>query len=136
MTGEAPRAGDRRGRATLAGGGAASNFALVEDLLFERLHRMPSDVDPEIVLQDLYFLDRVVRPFVGPAEEDYRIPYLVEALESRRFFTSAEANWEAIELYDDLCDLCGVQSYAALDEVMSRFRSYRAERDTTPVEES
>ena len=96
---------------------------------------MPSEVDPEVVLQDLYFLDRVVRPFAGPAEDDYRIPYLVEALESRRFFTSAEANWEAIELYDDLCDLCSVQSYAALDEVMNRFRSYRAERDTTPVEE-
>ena len=61
---------------------------------------MPSDVDPEIVLQDLYFLDRVVRPFAGPAGDDYRIPYLVEALESRRFFTSAEANWEAIELFD------------------------------------
>ena len=120
---------------TLAGGGATSNFAVVEDLLFERLDRMPSDVDPEVVLQDLYFLDRVVRPFAGPAEDDYRIPYLVEALESRRFFTSAEANWEAIELYDDLCDLCSVQSYAALDEVMNRFRSYRAERDTTPVEE-
>lgn len=119
----------------LAGVGGASNFAVVEDLLFERLDRMPSDVDPEIVLQDLYFLDRVVRPCAGPAEDDYRIPYLVEALESRRFFNSAEAHWEAIELYDDLCDLCGIRSYAALNEVMSRFRSYRAERDTTPVEE-
>lgn len=97
---------------------------------------MPSEVDPEIVLQDLYFVDRVVRPFAGPAEEDYRIPYLVEALESRGFFNIADANWEAIELYDDLCDLCGIQSYAALDEVLRRFRTYRAERDATPVEES
>ena len=40
-----------------------------------------------------------------------------------------------IELYDDLCDLCGIQSYAALDEVLSRFRTYRAEREGTPVED-
>lgn len=96
---------------------------------------MPSEVDPEIVLQDLYFVDRVVRPFGGPAETDYRIPYLVEALESRGFFTASDANWEAIELYDDLCDLCGIQSYAALAEVLRRFRTYRTERDATPVEE-
>lgn len=96
---------------------------------------MPSRVDPEIVLQDLYFVDRVVRPFAGPAENDYRIPYLAEALESRGFFSAADAHWEAIELYDDLCDLCGIQSYSALDEVLRRFRAYRTERDTTPVEE-
>ncbi len=107
----------------------------MEDLLFERLDRMPSEVDPEIVLQDLYFVDRVVRPFAGPTDPDYRIPYLVEALESRGFFNVPDANWEAIELYDDLCDLCGVQSYVALDEVLQRYRTYRAERNATPVEE-
>ncbi len=121
--------------AALAEGGGVPNFDPVEDLLFERLDRMPSEVDPEIVLQDLYFVDRVVRPFAGPADKDYRIPYLVEALESRGFFNVSDANWEAIELYDDLCDLCGIQSYAALDEVLRRFRTYRAERDATPVEE-
>ena len=120
---------------TLAGGSGVPNFGNVEDLLFERLDRMPSEVEPEIVLQDLYFVDRVLRPFAGPADLDYRIPYLVEALESRRFFNASDANWEAIELYDDLCDLCGIQSYAALDEVLRRFRTYRAQRDATPVEE-
>lgn len=86
---------------------------------------MDSQVGPEIVLQDLYFIDRVVRPLAGPAEEDYRIPYLIEALETRRFFASQEARWEAVELYDDLCDLCGVDSYAGLEDVLRRFRAYQ-----------
>lgn len=107
----------------------------MEDLLFERLDRMNADVEPEVVLQDLYFIDRIMRPLVGPTESDYRIPYLAEALESRGFFTSTDAGWEAIELYDDLCGLCDVQSYASLERVLERFRAYRRSRDATPVRE-
>ena len=96
----------------------------MEDLLFERLERMDSEVPPEVVLQDLYFLDRIVRPLAGPLGDDYRVPFLVEALESRRFFTHVDAYWEAIDLYDDLCDLCSVQSYGSLGRVLERFREY------------
>lgn len=96
---------------------------------------MGAEVEPEIVLQDLYFVDRVVRPLAGPAESDYRIPFLIEALESRGFFASPDAGWEAIELYDDLCQLCDIRTYAALEEVLKRFRSYRGARDTSPVED-
>ncbi|MBA3584616.1 MAG: hypothetical protein H0W36_08850 [Gemmatimonadetes bacterium] len=105
----------------------------MEDLLFERLHRMDAEVEPEIVLQDLYFVDRVLRPLAGPADSDYRIPYLIEALEARRFFASPDAGWEAIELYDDLCDLCDVRSYAGLEDVLRRFRAYRGARDAASV---
>lgn len=96
----------------------------MEDLLFERLERMDSEVPPEAVLQDLYFLDRVVRPLTGPREDDYRGPFLAEALESRRFFSDTDASWEAIDLYDDLCDLCSIRSYASLARVLERFRAY------------
>jgi hypothetical protein len=96
----------------------------MEDLLFERLERMDSEVPPEVVLQDLYLLDRVVRPLLGPAEADYRVPFLAEALEQRRFFADADARWEAIDLYDDLCDLCSVGSFASLEQVIERFRAY------------
>ncbi|HUP00578.1 MAG TPA: hypothetical protein VM737_03535 [Gemmatimonadota bacterium] len=107
----------------------------MEDLLFERLDRMDAEVEPEIVLQDLYFIDRVVRPLTGPAESDYRIPYLVEALESRGFFASPDSGWEAVELYDDICELCEIRCYTALEEVLVRFRSYRGTRSATPVED-
>lgn len=96
----------------------------MEDLLFERLERMDSGVPPEVVLQDLYLLDRVVRPLAGPREDDYRVPFLAEALELRRFFEDADTRWEAIELYDDFCDLCSITSYASLEEVLERFRAY------------
>lgn len=105
----------------------------MEDLLFERLDRMEAGVEPEIVLQDLYFIDRIMRPMAGPAEADYRTPYLAEALESRGFFADAEAGWEAIELYDDLCGLCDIQSYSALERVLERFRAYRQSRDASSV---
>lgn len=96
----------------------------MEDLLFERLERMDSAVPPETVLEDIYFLDRIVRPLSGPQGDDYRAPFLAEALESRRFFTDAEASWEAIDLYDDLCDLCSIHSYASMARVLDRFRAY------------
>ena len=96
----------------------------MEDLLFERLERMDSEVPPEVVLQDLYLLDHVVRPLIGPLGEDYRVPFLAEALEQRRFFADADARWEAIDLYDDLCDLCSIQCYASLERVIDRFRAY------------
>ncbi len=96
----------------------------MEDLLFERLERMDSEVSPEVVLQDLYLLDRVVRPLMGPRGEDYRAPFLAEALEQRRFFADSDARWEAIDLFDDLCDLCSVGSYSSLEEVLARFRMY------------
>lgn len=103
----------------------------VEDLLFERLERMEARVPPEVVLQDLYFVDRVIRPLVGPEDVDYRVPYLVEALESRRFCPDAESCWGVIELYDDLCELCDVRSFEGLAEVLDRFRAYRATESTT-----
>jgi hypothetical protein len=56
----------------------------VEDLLFERLDRMQSRVEPEIVLQDLYFIDRVVRPIAGPEGDDYRIPFLGSSIRVTR----------------------------------------------------
>lgn len=96
---------------------------------------MDAEVEPEIVLQDLYFVDRVVRPLVGPDDPDYRIPFLEEALEARRFCPTVQARWEAIELFDDLCDLCEVDSYEALAEVIDRFRAYDASGDATPVED-
>lgn len=96
---------------------------------------MDAEVEPEIVLQDLYFIDRVVRPLAGPAGSDYRIPYLVEALESRHFFASPDSGWEAVELYDDICELCAIRCYTALEEVLARFRTYRSARNATPVEE-
>jgi hypothetical protein len=97
----------------------------VEDLLFERLERMDSEVPPEVVLQDIYFLDRIVRPLAGPHEDDYRVPFLAEALDSRGFFSDAEGSWEAVDLYDDLCDLCSIRSYGSLARVLERFREYR-----------
>lgn len=96
----------------------------MEDLLFERLERMDSEVSPEVVLQDIYLLDRVVRPLTGPLGDDYRVPFLADALETRRFFADADARWEAIDLYEDLCDLCGIGSYASLERVLERFRAY------------
>lgn len=108
----------------------------MEDLLFERLDRMASNIEPEVVLQDLYFVDRVARPLVGPDERDYRVPYLVEALEARGFFSDEDEGWAAVELYDDLCDLCEVGSYAELTEVIQRFQAYRSARNTTKVEDS
>ena len=105
----------------------------MEDLLFERLERMDCDVPPEVVLQDIYFLDRVIRPVTGPHGDDYRAPFLAEALDARRFFSDAEGSWEAIDLYDDLCELCSIRSYDALARVLERFRAYcRAKRE--PVE--
>ena len=85
---------------------------------------MESEVPPEVVLQDLYLLDRVVRPLIGPGGDDYRAPFLAEALEFRRFFSDSDARWEAIDLYDDLCDLCAIASYTSLEEVLARFRTY------------
>ncbi|MFN2420847.1 MAG: hypothetical protein ABR527_05645 [Gemmatimonadota bacterium] len=96
----------------------------MEDLLFERLERMDSEVPPEVVLQDIYFLDRIVRPLTGPQGDDYRVPFLAEALDSRHFFSDAEASWEAIDLYDDLCDLCSIRTYGSLARVLERFRAY------------
>jgi hypothetical protein len=105
----------------------------VEDLLFERLDRMESEVDPEVVLQDLYLIDRIVRPQAGPREPEYRVPFLLEALESREFFTDPNDRCEAIELYDDLCDLCEVRSYVGLAAVLERFRVYRRSRDPSAI---
>lgn len=107
----------------------------MEDLLFERLDRMDTRVEPHIVLQDLFFLDRIVRPLAGPGDPDYRVPFLVEALESRGFCPDAEARWEAVELYDDVCELCDVRSYTQLERVLERYRVYLRTRDTTAVEE-
>lgn len=105
----------------------------MEDLLFERLDRMRSEVEPEIVLQDLYFVDRVIRPTDGPTDPDYRGPWLVEALEARRLCPTVEACWEAIELYDDVLDLCDIQSYADLAAVLERYRAYHASGGATTV---
>jgi hypothetical protein len=105
----------------------------VEDLLFERLDRMESEVDPEVVLQDLYLIDRIVRPQAGPQEPEYRVPFLLEALESREFFTDPNDRCEAIEVYDDLCDLCDIRSYVGLDAVLERFRVYRRSRDPSAI---
>ena len=106
----------------------------MEDLLFERLERMPAKVDPEIVLQDLYFVDRVVRPTVGIEDGEYRMPFLLECLEARGFCADADAGWEAVELYDDLCDLCAITTFAGLARVLDRVRAYRA-RDPSAVED-
>ncbi len=108
----------------------------MEDLLFERLDRMVADVEPDVVLQDLYFLDRVARPLVGPDDAEYRVPYLVEALQSRAFFPEDEACWEAIELFDDLCDLCAVRSYPQLAAVIERFHVYRQRQPSGRLGES
>jgi hypothetical protein len=105
----------------------------VEDLLFERLDRMESDVDPEVVLQDLYLIDRIVLPQAGPREPEYRIPFLLEALESRDFFSDQHDRCEAIEVFDDLCDLCDIHSYAGLSAVLERFRLYRRSRDPSAI---
>ncbi|MDX1661733.1 MAG: hypothetical protein R3326_08085 [Gemmatimonadota bacterium] len=107
----------------------------MEDLLFERLDRMDAEVEPMIVLQDLYFMDRVVRPIDGPTEPDYRGPWLVEALQGRGFCPTVEACWEAIELYDDLLDLCDIHSYAALAAVLDRYRAYHASGGAAAVED-
>lgn len=107
----------------------------MEDLLFERLDRMATDVEPEIVLEDLYFVDRVIRPIHGPTEPDYREPWLVEALQARRFCPSVEACWEAVELYDDIMDLCDIHSYAALAAVLDRYQAYHASGGATTVED-
>ena len=100
----------------------------MEDLLFERLDRVGARVEPRIVLQDLFLVDRVVRPVAGPSDPDYRVPYLAEALEARRFFESADERWEAIDLYDDVCRLYDVESIAALEAVLKRFDDYRLSR--------
>lgn len=105
----------------------------MEDLLFERLDRMASDVEPEVVLQDLYLIDRIVRPQTGPREPEYRMPFLLEALESRDFFSDQDSCWEAIQVYDDLCDLCDIHSYAGLAAVLERFRGYRHARDPSAI---
>ncbi|HET9334166.1 MAG TPA: hypothetical protein VFQ21_11365 [Gemmatimonadota bacterium] len=105
----------------------------MEDLLFERLDRMASDVEPEVVLQDLYLIDRIVRPQTGPREPEYRMPFLLEALESRDFFGDPDGCWEAIQVYDDLCDLCDIRSYAGLAGVLERFRIYRHSRDPSAI---
>lgn len=107
----------------------------MEDLLFERLERMNAAVDPEVVLQDLWFLDQTVRPLDGPGDDEYRAPFLAESLESRGFFSDTSALWAAIEMYDDLCDLCEVTSYAGLSRVLERFRTYRREHEATPVDD-
>ena len=105
----------------------------MEDLLFERLDRMESSVDPEVVLQDLYLIDRVVRPQAGPSEREYRISFLLEALEARDFFSDPNDRCEAIELFDGLCDLCDIRSYAGLASVLERFRHYRHARDPSAI---
>ena len=105
----------------------------MEDLLFERLDRIASDVEPQIVLQDLYLIDRIVRPQTGPREPEYRLPFLLEALESRDFFSDQDGRWEAIEVYDDLCDLCEIRSYGDLSAVLERYRLYRHARDPSAI---
>lgn len=100
----------------------------MEDLLFERLDRVNASVAPEVVLQDLFFIDRVARPSSGPVDPEYRVPFLAEALEERGFFEVPDDGWEAIDLYDDVCRLCEVDSYASLQAVLERFRAYRADR--------
>lgn len=107
----------------------------MEDLLFKRLERIDATVEPEIVLQDLWFLDRTVRPQDGPHDDDYRAPFLAESLESRGFFADGDAVWSAIEVYDDLCELCEVTSYAGLARVLERYRLYRRERAGTTAGE-
>lgn len=99
----------------------------MEDLLFERLERMDIRVAPEVVLQDLWFVDRIVRPLVGPDDPDYRVPWLVETLEARRFCSTAEACWEVIDLYDDLVELFDIRTYSGLDAVLDRYREYAAD---------
>lgn len=106
----------------------------MEDLLFERLERMNASVEPEIILQDLYFVDRIVRPLAGPDGDDYRVPFLLEALESRGFCASTEGCWEAIELYDDLCDLFDIDSYGALARFLGRFGEYHRAHHAGVVE--
>ena len=105
----------------------------MEDLLFERLDRMESSVDPEVVLQDLYLIDRVVRPQTGPSGHEYRISFLLEALEARDFFADPNDRCEAIELFDGLCELCDVRSYAGLASVLERFQHYRHARDPSAL---
>lgn len=107
----------------------------MEDLLFERLDRLDASVEPVVVLQDLFLLDRIVRPVTGPADDDYRVPFLVEALESRGFCGDLESRWAAIELFDDVCELCDVRSYGSLERVLERYRRYRRARDAAAVEE-
>lgn len=106
----------------------------MEDLLFERLDRLNAAVAPHVVLQDLFLLDTVVRPLAGPRDEDYRVPFLIEALESRGFCPDEESRWDAIELLDDVCELCDVDSYPALERVLERYRAYRRARDAAAVE--
>lgn len=106
----------------------------MEDLLFERLDRLEAEVDPEIVLQDLYFIDRVMRPATGPDDPDYRGPWLFEALQARRLCSGDEACWRAIDLYDDLLDLFEIDSFRSLDRVLERYRDYERS-DASAVEE-
>ena len=105
----------------------------MDELLCERLDRMESSVDPEVVLQDLYLIDRVVRPQTGPSEREYRISFLLEALEARDFFADPNDRCEAIELFDGICDLYDIRSYAGLASVLERFRIYRHARDPSAI---
>lgn len=57
----------------------------MEDLLFERLDRL--------------------RPLSGPRDEDYRVPFLVEALESRGFCPDEESRWDAMERHAAVRDV-------------------------------
>ena len=95
--------------------------------------RLRDDVEPEVVLQDLYLIDRIVRPQAGPREPEYRVPFLLEALEARDFFSDPHDRCEAIELFDGLCDLCDIRSYAGLASVLERFRHYRHARDPSAI---
>ena len=65
------------------------------------------------------------------------MPFLLEALEARDFFADPDDRWEAIEVYDDLCDLCDIRSYAGLAGVLERFRRLPAlagpQRDRRPL---
>lgn len=119
---------DRHFAAAVAADKSGSIFPRVEDLLFERLDRLKASVAPEVVLEDLFFIDRIARPASGPVDPDYRAPFLAEALEDRGFFESPDEGWEAIDLYDDVCRLFEVESYAALESVLERFRAYRTDR--------
>lgn len=107
----------------------------MDDLLFKRLERMNAAVEAEVVLQDLWFLDRTVRPLDGPRDDDYRAPFLAESLEARGFFSDTDALWAAIEMYDDLCDLCEVTSYAGLSRVLDRLRAYRRSHGDTRMDD-
>ena len=69
----------------------------------------------------------------GARELEYRIPFLLEALEARDFFSDPNDRCEAIELFDGLCDLCDVRSYAGLASVLDRFRHYRHARDPSAI---